>query len=109
MAMPSSTLVSDLHQPHPPLSCVQTPTPLALASTLAANPLTWWISVAANERMLGGGGVDGAIHRAAGRDLYFACRDVEEVEPGVRCPTGEARITPCASLRYNSVSARFNP
>ncbi len=47
--------------------------------------------------MLGGGGVDGAIHRAAGRDLYEACGEVEEVEPGVRCPTGEARITPCAS------------
>ena len=48
--------------------------------------------------MLGGGGVDGAIHRAAGRDLYDACREVEEVERGVRCPTGEARITPCALI-----------
>jgi O-acetyl-ADP-ribose deacetylase (regulator of RNase III) len=49
---------------------------------------------AANERMLGGGGVDGAIHRAAGPDLVAACRAVPEVRPGVRCPTGEARITP---------------
>jgi O-acetyl-ADP-ribose deacetylase (regulator of RNase III) len=48
---------------------------------------------AANERMLGGGGVDGAIHRAAGSALVDACRDVPEVSPGVRCPTGEARIT----------------
>lgn len=48
---------------------------------------------AANERMLGGGGVDGAIHRAAGPDLKEACRAVPEVRPGVRCPTGEARIT----------------
>ena len=49
---------------------------------------------AANERMLGGGGVDGAIHRAAGPQLVEACRDVPEVRPDVRCPTGEARITP---------------
>jgi O-acetyl-ADP-ribose deacetylase (regulator of RNase III) len=49
---------------------------------------------AANERLLGGGGVDGAIHRAAGEDLLAACRAIPEVRPGVRCPTGEARITP---------------
>ena len=48
---------------------------------------------AANQVMLGGGGVDGAIHRAAGRELYEACLKVPEVRPGVGCPTGEARIT----------------
>jgi O-acetyl-ADP-ribose deacetylase (regulator of RNase III) len=53
---------------------------------------------AANERMLGGGGVDGAIHRAAGPELLEACRRVPELRPGVRCPTGEARITPAFRL-----------
>ena len=48
---------------------------------------------AANELMLGGGGVDGAIHDAAGEELFNACLKVPEVRPGVRCPTGEARIT----------------
>ena len=48
---------------------------------------------AANESLMGGGGVDGAIHRAAGRRMLSACRSIPEVHPGVRCPTGEARIT----------------
>jgi O-acetyl-ADP-ribose deacetylase len=49
---------------------------------------------AANEWMLGGGGVDGAIHEAARPELLRACRNVPEVRPGIRCPVGEARITP---------------
>jgi O-acetyl-ADP-ribose deacetylase (regulator of RNase III) len=49
---------------------------------------------AANEALAGGGGVDGAIHRAAGRELDDACRAIAMVRPHVRCPTGEARITP---------------
>lgn len=53
---------------------------------------------AANEWMLGGGGVDGAIHFAAGPELLEACRAIPEVRPGIRCPIGEARITPAFRL-----------
>jgi O-acetyl-ADP-ribose deacetylase len=64
---------------------------------------------AANERMLGGGGVDGAIHRAAGPELLDACRAVAEVRPGVRCPTGESRITPGFRLSARHVIHTVGP
>jgi len=64
---------------------------------------------AANQVMLGGGGVDGAIHRAAGRELYEACLKVPEARPGVRCPTGEARITPGFKLPAKFVIHTVGP
>ncbi|MGB8332497.1 MAG: O-acetyl-ADP-ribose deacetylase [Polyangiales bacterium] len=64
---------------------------------------------AANPRMLGGGGVDGAIHRAAGPALLQACRAVPELRPGVRCPTGEARLTPGFGLRAPYVIHAVGP
>ncbi|MGE0790228.1 MAG: O-acetyl-ADP-ribose deacetylase [Sandaracinaceae bacterium] len=64
---------------------------------------------AANERMLGGGGVDGAIHRAAGRELVELCRAVPEVRDGVRCPTGEARLTGGAKLEARFVIHTVGP
>jgi O-acetyl-ADP-ribose deacetylase (regulator of RNase III) len=64
---------------------------------------------AANEALLGGGGVDGAIHRAAGPCLLQACRMLPEVRPGVRCPTGEARITPGFELPAEYVIHTVGP
>jgi O-acetyl-ADP-ribose deacetylase (regulator of RNase III) len=46
---------------------------------------------AANSGLLGGGGVDGAIHGAGGPAIMAACRDIREAKGG--CPTGQAVIT----------------
>ena len=64
---------------------------------------------AADPALLGGGGVDGAIHRAAGPALLEACCALPQVAPGVRCPTGEAVITPGFALPARFVIHTVGP
>jgi O-acetyl-ADP-ribose deacetylase (regulator of RNase III) len=64
---------------------------------------------AANETLLGGGGVDGAIHAAAGPGLLEECRALPELRPGVRCPTGEARRTGGHRLHASCVIHTVGP
>ena len=58
--------------------------------------------------MLGGGGVDGAIHRAAGPSLLEDCKRIPSVN-GIRCPTGEARITGAGNLPARFVIHTVGP
>lgn len=58
---------------------------------------------AANSRLAGGGGVDGAIHRAAGPELHQACKALGG------CPTGQVKMTPGFKLPAKAVFHAVGP
>jgi O-acetyl-ADP-ribose deacetylase (regulator of RNase III) len=62
---------------------------------------------AANSSLMGGGGVDGAIHHAAGPQLLEECLRIKERQDG--CPTGEAVITSGANLKAKFVIHAVGP
>lgn len=62
---------------------------------------------AANSSLLGGGGVDGAIHRAGGPAILQACKEI--VARQGRCPTGQAVITPGGNLKARYVIHTVGP
>lgn len=62
---------------------------------------------AANSGLRGGGGVDGAIHRAAGPQLMIECDKIRAAQGG--CPTGSAVITPAGNLPCRYVIHAVGP
>ncbi|HXF77489.1 MAG TPA: O-acetyl-ADP-ribose deacetylase [Usitatibacter sp.] len=64
---------------------------------------------AANSSLLGGGGVDGAIHRAGGPEILAACRTIRETQYPGGLPTGEAVITPGGRLPARYVIHTVGP
>lgn len=62
---------------------------------------------AANSSLLGGGGVDGAIHRAAGPTLQDACKKVRQLQG--ECPPGHAVITEAGNLKAKAVIHAVGP
>ncbi|HEX5634177.1 MAG TPA: O-acetyl-ADP-ribose deacetylase [Gemmatimonadales bacterium] len=64
---------------------------------------------AANSSLLGGGGVDGAIHRAGGPEILEACRRIRETTHREGLPTGEAVITTAGRLPARHVIHTVGP
>lgn len=64
---------------------------------------------AANSSLLGGGGVDGAIHRAGGPEILGACREIRATRYPEGLPTGEAVITTGGNLRARFVIHTVGP
>ena len=64
---------------------------------------------AANPTLLGGGGVDGAIHRAGGPAILAQCRAIREKEYPTACPIGQAVITTGGKLRARYVIHTVGP
>lgn len=64
---------------------------------------------AANSSLMGGGGVDGAIHRAGGPDILEACREIRRTQYPAGLPTGEAVITTAGNLPARYVIHTVGP
>ena len=64
---------------------------------------------AANSSLLGGGGVDGAIHRAGGPAILEACREIRKSRYPEGLPTGEAVITTGGKLKARHVIHTVGP
>ena len=56
---------------------------------------------AANGTLMGGGGVDGAIHRAGGPEILAACKEIRRTQFPDGLPTGQAVITPAEKCRLS--------
>ena len=64
---------------------------------------------AANSSLMGGGGVDGAIHRAGGPAILAACREIRQTQYPAGLPTGEAVITTAGNLPARYVIHTVGP